>query len=100
MLFEGVYSVDMVENQFTDPETTREEWVDVRMEDPEEGEWDVDAVVVGGHVEYVDLRIRPELLSDFIGCLINDIRDEEARTILSNAAEGKSIDLQDEHSTT
>lgn len=95
MLFDGVYSVVMVENQFTDPDTTREDWVDVRMEDPEEGEWDVDAVVVGGQVEYIDLRIRPELLSEFIECLIDDVGDEEASAILSNVADSKAIDLQD-----
>ena len=43
----------MSEEIFTEPEETTENWVDVRMTDPEEGEWDVDFVVVDGQVNYV-----------------------------------------------
>lgn len=32
----------MTDEIFTEPEDTADEWVDIRMTDPEEGEWDVD----------------------------------------------------------
>lgn len=84
----------MTDERFTEPETTREDWVDVRMKNPEEGEWDVDVVVVGGQVEYVDLRVRPELLTEFIDCLVDDVGAERASSILSTVADRKEIDLQ------
>jgi hypothetical protein len=76
---------------FTDPETPAEEWADIRMTDPEAEEWDVDFVVAGGEVGYVDLRIRPELLTSFIGCLIDDVDDDQAGAILADVAERKNV---------
>lgn len=78
---------------FTDPDETADEWVDVRMTNPEEGEWDVDLVVVNGQVSYVDLRIRPELLEGFLDCLIDDISKDRGRRLLTEMAERKNIDL-------
>jgi len=86
----------MVEESFTDPEETYEEWIDVRMTDPDEGEWDVDMVVVGGRVEYIDLRIKPELLAAFVDCLVEDVDDDRAEAMLSTVAERNGIDLGNE----
>ena len=83
----------MADEIFTDPEETREAWADVRMTDPEEGEWDVDAVVLGGHVQYVDLRIRPELLTSFVRCLIDDVDEDRATAILQSVADRKGLDV-------
>jgi hypothetical protein len=70
-------------NAFTEPDDSSEEWADVRMSDPEEGEWDIDAVVMDGRVEYVDLRIRPELLGSFVECLLADVGERRAAALLS-----------------
>lgn len=78
---------------FTDPDDTSDEWVDVRMTDPEEGEWDVDLVVVNGQVSYVDLRIRPELLAGFLECLIDDVSKTRGSRLLTELAERKNIEL-------
>lgn len=83
----------MTEAPFTDTDEDRGDWVDVRMTDPEEGEWDVDAVVVEGRVEYVDLRVRPELLTDFLECLLEDVGTERASRILGNVADRADVDL-------
>lgn len=83
----------MADDIFTEPEETADEWVDIRMTDPEEGEWDVDLVVVDGQVNYVDLRIRPELLAAFVECLIDDVDHDRASSILTEMAERKEIDL-------
>ncbi|NHN48131.1 hypothetical protein G9464_11035 [Halostella sp. JP-L12] len=83
----------MPDNVFTEPDDPDEEWVDVRMSDPQESEWDVDAVVVGGQVEYVDLRIRPELLDGFVGCLLDDVSEERAEALLRTVAERQGVDL-------
>lgn len=83
----------MTDEVFTDPDEDADEWVDVRMTDPDEGEWDVDVVVVGGQVEYVDLRIRPELLAEFVDCLVDDVGDERARAILTDVADRNGVDL-------
>lgn len=77
----------MSDELFTEPEDSSEEWVDVRMTDPEAGEWDVDIVVIDGSVEYVDLRIQPELLGDFIECLADDVGEERVETLLSTLAD-------------
>jgi hypothetical protein len=83
----------MTDEIFTEPEETAEDWVDVRMTNPEEGEWDVDFVVVDGRVNYVDLRIRPELLAGFVECLIDDIGSDRASRLLTEMAERKDLDL-------
>lgn len=85
----------MTDEIFTEPEDAHEEWVDVRMTDPDEGDWDIDVVVVDGQVEYADLRIRPELLGDFMGCFIDDVGDERAAAILRQMAERKGLDIRD-----
>ncbi|WP_251341915.1 hypothetical protein [Haloplanus halophilus] len=85
----------MTDESFTDPDETHDEWIDVRMTDPEEGEWDVDAVVVGGRVAYVDLRIKPALLAAFVDCLVEDVSDDRAEAVLSAVAERNGIDLGD-----
>ena len=77
----------MVDEVFTDPDESRDEWVDVRMTDPAAGEWDIDVVVVEGSVEYVDLRVKPELLSAFVECLVEDVDPARAESILSSLAE-------------
>lgn len=87
----------MSEEIFTEPEETTEDWVDVRMTNPEEREWDVDFVVVDGQVNYVDLRIRPELLRGFVACLIDDVGDDHAGSILADIAEENDLNL-DSHS--
>jgi hypothetical protein len=84
----------MTEDAFTDPEDGHEEWVDVRMTDPEEGEWDVDVVVAGGRVEYVDLRVKPELLASFVECLIDDVAESRARSILAEVADRNDVDVE------
>lgn len=83
----------MADEIFTEPEESAGNWVDVRMTDPEEGEWDVDLVVVDGQVNYVDLRIRPELLRGFVGCLVDDVGDEQAATMLRELAAENDLDL-------
>jgi hypothetical protein len=85
----------MTDKTFTDPEESHENWIDVRMTDPEAGEWDVDVVVLGGRVAYVDLRIKPALLAAFVDCLVEDVDDERAETVLSTVAERNGLDLSD-----
>ncbi|WP_336336150.1 hypothetical protein [Haloarcula brevis] len=77
---------------FTETDDAAEAWVDVRMTDPEEGEWDVDVVIAEKRVEYVDLRIRPELLEGFFECLFDDLSDERARSLLSATLERQGLD--------
>ena len=80
---------------FTDPDDGREEWVDVRMTDPDEGEWDVDLVVVDGCVEYVDLRVKPDHLAAFVECLVDDVGDDRAGEILTDVADRNGVDVDD-----
>jgi hypothetical protein len=82
----------MPDDTFVDPEGTRERWVDVRMTDPDQGEWDVDVVVAGARVEYVDLRIDPAFLASFLGCLVSDVDDRRAESILTTVAERNGLD--------
>ncbi len=84
----------MSQNAFTDPDESDGEWVDVRMTDPDEGEWDVDAVVVGGRVEYVDLHVRPDVVAGFVDCLLDDVGDDRAAEILRDVAERQGVDLE------
>ncbi|MBV0925508.1 hypothetical protein KTS45_14980 [Halomicroarcula limicola] len=84
----------MTTDAFTDPDDGSE-WVDVRMTDPDAGEWDIDVVVADGRVEYVDLRIRPSLLSGFIDCLVEDVAEERAHEVLRETAARNGIDLDD-----
>lgn len=74
----------MSENVFVNPDSQAEKWADIRMTDPEKDEWDVDVVIVNGQVEYVDVRVRPSLLGEFMECLLDDVDDERAATILEN----------------
>lgn len=85
----------MSEDVFTEPEESSEDWVDVRMTDPAEGEWDIDAVVVGGQVEYIDLQIRPDVVSGFVECLVDDVSDERAGEVLATVAKRQGIDLSE-----
>lgn len=80
---------------FTDPDDTTDEWVDVRMTDPDAGEWDIDVVVAEGRVEFVDLRIRPALLAGFIDCLVDDVAATRAREILAETARKHGIEVGD-----
>jgi len=82
----------MTDDVFTDPDESSDEWVDVRMTDPEAGEWDIDVVVAGGQVEFVDLRIKPGLLAGFIDCLVDDVGETRAREILAAAARKQGVD--------
>jgi len=93
----------MTDGVFTDTEDTLNEaddvlaetperWVDVRVTDPDAGEWDIGVVVGGGRVEFVDLRIDPTLLAGFIDCLVDDVPEARAAEILTAAAERRGID--------
>lgn len=73
---------------FTDPEDSTENRVDVRTTGPDEGEWDVGLVVVDGRVDYVDLRVRPKPLAPFVECLLDDIDDEQANSLLATLTQG------------
>ncbi|WP_324665970.1 hypothetical protein [Haloarcula sediminis] len=83
------------EDVFTEPDDTSDEWVDVRMTDPDAGEWDIDVVIAEGRVEFVDLRIRPALLAGFIDCLVDDVAEARAREILGEAARKQGIEPDD-----
>ncbi|NLV12922.1 hypothetical protein [Haloarcula argentinensis] len=80
---------------FTETDEPAESWVDVRMTDPDEGEWDVDVVIAEKQVEYVDLRIRPALLEGFLDCLFDDLSDERAQSLLAATMERQGVDLAD-----
>ena len=82
----------MTADPFTDPDDPADEWVDVRMTDPDAGEWDVDVVVADGRVEYIDLRVRPELLADFVACLIEDVDDARGSAVLADVADDQDLD--------
>jgi len=56
-------------------------------------EWDVALVVVDGRVNYVDLRIRPGLLGGFVGCLVDDVGDEQAAAMRRELAAENDLDL-------
>ncbi|SFR89572.1 hypothetical protein SAMN05216559_0652 [Halomicrobium zhouii] len=98
----------MSDDVFTDPDdadrspsengTDRpdDEWVDIRMTDPAAGEWNLDAVVVDGRVEYVDLQVRPDVLADFVDCLVDDVSAERAREILERVAAKQDVELASE----
>ncbi|EMA20700.1 hypothetical protein [Haloarcula argentinensis] len=77
---------------FTETDEPAESWVDVRMTDPDEGEWDVDVVIAEKQVEYIDLRIRPALLEGFLDCLFDDLSDERAQSLLAATMERQGID--------
>jgi len=85
----------MTDETFTEIDDDAAEWVDVRMTDPEAGEWDIDVVVADGQVEFVDLRIAPALLAGFIDCLVDDVADTRAREILAEAARKQGLDPDD-----
>jgi len=80
---------------FTETDDPAESWVDVRMTDPDEGEWDVDVVIAEKQVEYVDLRIRPALLEGFLDCLFDDLSDEHAQSLLAATLERQGVDPAD-----
>ena len=85
----------MTDDVFTDPDDPIDEWVDVRMTDPDAGEWDIDVVVAGGRVEFVDLRIEPALLAGFIDCLVEDVAETRAREILAEVASKQGLNPAD-----
>ncbi|MDS0281822.1 hypothetical protein [Haloarcula onubensis] len=85
----------MTDDVFTEPDDPTDGWIDVRMTDPDAGEWDVDVVVAGGRVEFVDLRIRPALLAGFIDCLAADLGETRARDILATAARRQGVEPAD-----
>ncbi|SDF20096.1 hypothetical protein [Halorientalis regularis] len=69
----------------TDP--TTDEWVDIRMTDLEEGEWELDAVVVDGRMEHVDLRVREDLVASFVECLADDLSRNQRAALLDRLSE-------------
>ena len=83
----------MTDDMFTEPEDTSDGWVDVRMTNPEKEEWDIDLVVVDGQVDYVDVRIRPDLLGEFVECLVGDLGEDRASALLAGIAERNDVDL-------
>jgi hypothetical protein len=80
--------------RFESPDESADGWVDVRMTDPDVGEWEIDAVVMDGRVEYVDLRIKPELLAGFVACLLGDVDDERASATLSRVRTRRGLDAE------
>lgn len=86
----------MADEVFTETDEPSDGWVDVRMTDPELEEWDIDVIVANGQVQYVDLRIRPELLGEFVDCLIEDVGEQRAKQVLTDLADNQDIDLQTE----
>jgi len=85
----------MTDDVFTDTDDATDGWVDVRMTDPDAGEWDIDVVVAGGRVAFVDLRIRPALLAGFLDCLVTDLGETRARAILAEAARKRGVEPAD-----
>ncbi len=85
----------MTDETFTEPPEPDEEWVDVRMNDPGTSGWKVDMVVDEGHVEYVDLRVRPDLLADFFTRLVGDVDDDRAERALAAVADRRGVDPGD-----
>jgi hypothetical protein len=75
----------------TDP--TADEWVDIRMTDPEEGEWELDAVVVDGRMEHVDLRVREDLVASFVECLADDLSRSQRAALLDRLSEEGADDV-------
>jgi hypothetical protein len=63
------------------------EWVDIRMTDPEEGEWELDAVVVDGRMEHVDLRVREDLVAAFVECLADDLSTGQRAALLDRLSD-------------
>jgi len=80
---------------FTDTDSAAEEWVDVRMTNPEAGEWDLDVVIVDGRVEYVDLRVHPELLASFVDCLVDDVPESRAEHVFERLAAKHGLEIGD-----
>jgi hypothetical protein len=64
------------------------------MTDPDGGEWDVDVVVAGGRVEYVDFRVKPELLASFVECLIDDVAEGRTPSVLAKVADRNDVDVE------
>lgn len=85
----------MTDDVFTETDDAPDGWVDVRMTDPDAGEWDIDVVVAGGRVEFVDLRIEPALLAGFIDCLVADLDETRAREILAESARRRGVEPGD-----
>lgn len=77
----------------TDQAGSNAEWVDVRMTDPEEGEWTVDSVVIDGRTEYLDLKVRKDLLASFVACLLGDLDTDTAESVLAEAAELVGVEV-------
>jgi hypothetical protein len=75
----------------TDP--TTDEWVDIRMTDPEAGEWELDAVVVDGRMEHVDLRVREDLVASFVECLAEDLSRSQRAALLDRLSEEGADDV-------
>lgn len=75
--------------------SSADEWVDVRMTDPEAGEWTVDAVVLDGRAAYLDLRVRRELLASFVACLLDDLDESAAGRVLAEIAEQVGLECGD-----
>lgn len=81
----------MSADAFREPEEPADNWADVRMTDPEIGEWDLDAVVLEGQVEYVDLRVQPSLLGAFMECLLEDASRDRTAAILQRLITSQDI---------
>jgi len=71
------------------------EWVDIRMTAPEEGEWDVDVIVLDGQVECVELRIRSAVLADFVDCLADDLGPERTWELADRLADSDGATTSD-----
>ena len=85
----------MIDDVFTETDDATDGWVDVRMTDPDAGEWDIDVIVAGGRVEFVDLRIRPALLAGFFDCLLEDVSESRVREILAETARTQGLEPAD-----
>ncbi|WP_336000065.1 hypothetical protein [Halorientalis halophila] len=71
---------------------TEGEWVDVRMTDPDQGEWELDAVVVDGRTEHVELRVRADLVESFVTCLTEDLPKSRIRDIRAKLGAAAGMD--------
>ncbi|RXK48588.1 hypothetical protein [Halorientalis pallida] len=63
-----------------------DEWVDIRMTDPDVGEWELDAIVADGQLEYVDLRVREDLVAPFVECLTGDLSAGQRAALVDRLA--------------
>jgi len=82
------------DSTFTEPDDAHDAWIDVRMTDPEVGEWDIDAVVVDGQVEYVDNQRAQSVIASLARTYDVDLSslDDEQRADADGASDSAEDD--------